>query len=176
MDRDKDARRAALLDDLADFVLDRGLDAASLRPMARAAGTSDRMLIYHFGDKDGLMAAVIGHVAARLTGLLEARAAPAPLPVDRLQPLLLDMALQDDIWPYLRLWLQIAARAGQGDPFCRAVGAQIGQGFIGWIGAQIDAETDAARQSQAARLFVLVEGLILVRSLGLDGLCRPALD
>lgn len=171
-----DMRKAALLDDLADFVLDRGLEAASLRPMAHAAGTSDRMLIYHFGDKDSLIAAVIDHVAARLTGLLQARTAPAPLPADRLQPLLLDMSLEDDIWPYLRLWLQIAARAGQGDPFFRAVGGQIGLGFIGWIAAQIDAETDAARQAQAARLFVLVEGLILVRSLGLDGLCRPALD
>ena len=171
-----DMRKAALLDDLADFVLDRGLEAASLRPMAQAAGTSDRMLIYHFGDKDSLIAAVIDHVATRLTGLLQARTAPAPLPADRLQPLLLDMSLEDDIWPYLRLWLQIAARAGQGDPFFRAVGGQIGLGFIGWIAAQIDAETDAARQAQAARLFVLVEGLILVRSLGLDGLCRPALD
>jgi AcrR family transcriptional regulator len=176
MRRDRDGRKAALLDDLADFVLDRGLDAASLRPLARAAGTSDRMLIYHFGDKDSLIAAVIAHVAARLTDVLQANAAPAPLPADRLQPLLLDMTLRDDIWPFLRLWLQIAARAGQGDPFFRAVGGQIGRGFIDWIAAQIDADSDAARQSQAARLFVLVEGLILVRSLGLDGICRPALD
>ena len=48
----KKPNRQALLADLAEHVLKNGLNNASLRPMAKAAGTSDRMLIYHFGSKD----------------------------------------------------------------------------------------------------------------------------
>ena len=41
---DKD--RTRLLDRLAAHVIAHGLSAASLRPLAKAAGTSDRMLMY----------------------------------------------------------------------------------------------------------------------------------
>jgi AcrR family transcriptional regulator len=51
-----DDRLSLLLDRLADYVLAHGLTASSLRPLARAAGTSDRMLLYYFADKDAVMA------------------------------------------------------------------------------------------------------------------------
>ncbi|MGI9085682.1 MAG: TetR/AcrR family transcriptional regulator [Aeromicrobium sp.] len=41
------------------YALDHGLIGLSLRPLAAALGTSDRMLIYHFGSKDALVAAVL---------------------------------------------------------------------------------------------------------------------
>ena len=42
-----------------DYVLDHGLIGLSLRPLAAAVGTSDRMLLYHFAGKDDLVAAVL---------------------------------------------------------------------------------------------------------------------
>lgn len=171
-----DARKDAMLEKLADFVLEHGLDAASLRPLARAVGTSDRMLIYHFSDKDTLIAATLDRIAARLVAQLTKQTAPQPVPATVLQPALLDMALDDAVWPFLRLWLQIAARAAQGDVFFENVGGQIGRGFIDWIAAQLDASDDATRQREAARMLVTIEGLVLVKSLGLDDICRPALD
>lgn len=42
-----------------DYVLEHGLITLSLRPLAAALGTSDRMLIYHFGSKDHLVADVL---------------------------------------------------------------------------------------------------------------------
>ena len=53
------ARRAELAEAATDYVLEYGLIGLSLRPMAAALGTSDRMLLYHFGDKDDLIATVI---------------------------------------------------------------------------------------------------------------------
>jgi AcrR family transcriptional regulator len=40
-------------------VLRHGLIGLSLRPLAAAVGTSDRMLLYHFADKDDLVATVL---------------------------------------------------------------------------------------------------------------------
>jgi len=42
-----------------DYVLEHGLIGLSLRPLAAALGTSDRMVLYHFGTKDELVAAVL---------------------------------------------------------------------------------------------------------------------
>jgi len=42
-----------------DYVLAHGLIGLSLRPLAAALGTSDRMLLYHFDTKDDLVAAVL---------------------------------------------------------------------------------------------------------------------
>lgn len=53
------SRRDDLLERATDHALEHGLIGLSLRPMAAALGTSDRMLIYHFGSKDALVAAVL---------------------------------------------------------------------------------------------------------------------
>jgi len=42
-----------------DYVLEHGLVGLSLRPLAAAIGTSDRMLLYHFDGKDDLVATVL---------------------------------------------------------------------------------------------------------------------
>jgi len=50
-----------------DYVHERGLIGLSLRPLASALGTSDRMLIYRFGSKDWLVSQVISTSTARAT-------------------------------------------------------------------------------------------------------------
>lgn len=52
-------RRAAWAEIATDYVLERGLIGLSLRPLAAELGTSDRMLLYHFGSKDELVADVL---------------------------------------------------------------------------------------------------------------------
>ena len=52
-------RRRELTEAATDYVLERGLLGLSLRPLAAALGTSDRMLLYHFRDKDDLVASVL---------------------------------------------------------------------------------------------------------------------
>lgn len=56
--------RERLLDACTDYVLARGLPNR-LGPLADAAGTSARMLIYHFGTRDGLLREVLRHARQR---------------------------------------------------------------------------------------------------------------
>jgi AcrR family transcriptional regulator len=53
-----------LLDACTDHALEHGLPDR-LEPLAAAAGTSARMLIYHFGTRDGLLRAVLEHARQR---------------------------------------------------------------------------------------------------------------
>ena len=167
-------RRTALLDKLADHVLTHGLSASSLRPLAKAAGTSDRMLLYYFPDKGAVIAAVLEVVAARMVMLLDARTAAGPLPYDALRSKLLGIVFADDLWPYMRLWLEMASLAAHGDPVFRAVGEQLGRGFLAWGAAQLDSADDATREVEAAKLLVAIEGTLLLRSVGLGDVAARA--
>ncbi len=43
-----------------------GVAGLSLRPLAEGLGTSARMVVYHFGSKDGLITAVMDEVRSRI--------------------------------------------------------------------------------------------------------------
>lgn len=52
-------RRETWTQAATDYALRHGLIGLSLRPLAASLGTSDRMLLYHFGTKDDLVAAIL---------------------------------------------------------------------------------------------------------------------
>ena len=70
-------RREELLDQVTDHVVEHGLIGLTLRPVAAAIGTSDRMLIYHFGSRDALVSAVVVRSGERSIAVVEALP-PAP--------------------------------------------------------------------------------------------------
>src|SRR3954470_6401488 len=57
---------------LGDYVLEKGLSDLSLRPLARSLGTSPRMLLYHFGSKEGLITAALEDARRREREQVEA--------------------------------------------------------------------------------------------------------
>ncbi|MBX9730034.1 MAG: TetR/AcrR family transcriptional regulator [Sphingomonas sp.] len=170
-----DERRDALLDKLADFVLAEGLSAASLRPMAQAAGISDRMLLYYFKDKTAVMAATLERIAQRMMVLMDSGTARGKLDRAALQAHLLDLVLADAFWPYMRIWLEVASMAARNDSLYRPVAEQIGRAFLSWGIAQLDGPTPEAREADAARILVTIEGMVMVKSFGLDAICLKAL-
>jgi AcrR family transcriptional regulator len=75
-------RRSELTEAALEYVLANGLIGLSLRPLAAALGTSDRMLVYHFGGKDTLVADVVQRASERLADSLEEPSAPLHTPGD----------------------------------------------------------------------------------------------
>lgn len=65
------SRREELLDQVTDHVLEHGLIGFTLRPVAKAIGTSDRMLIYHFGSRDQLVAEATTRACDRAREVVE---------------------------------------------------------------------------------------------------------
>ena len=60
-------RREELLDRIVDVLLADGIAEVSLRPLSAAVGSSARLLIYHFGSKEELIAVALERVRARIT-------------------------------------------------------------------------------------------------------------
>jgi len=71
--------RASLLADAVEHFAKNGIGDASLRTIATSIGTSHRMLIYHFGSREGLLAEVVRTVEQQQRDLL---AALSDLPVE----------------------------------------------------------------------------------------------
>jgi AcrR family transcriptional regulator len=57
--------RARLRDQAVDYVLSHGIRDLSLRPLAQALKTNARMLVYHFGSREGLMREILLGLRAR---------------------------------------------------------------------------------------------------------------
>lgn len=67
------------------FLQQVGFSQLSLREIAAGAGTSHRMLIYHFGSREGLLAEVVGRMEAeQRTALAELASVADPSEVGRL--------------------------------------------------------------------------------------------
>ena len=56
MSKGKSQRRGDLLDAAIEYLLNNGVANLSLRPLAAGVGSKARLLIYHFGSKDALVA------------------------------------------------------------------------------------------------------------------------
>lgn len=98
-------RRDELADAAVDHVLEHGVIGLTLRPLAKALGTSDRMLVYHFGSRDALVEEVLERANARLVGILGRRTRPARTPGGAVRAL---WKLHSDpmVLPFVRLWLE----------------------------------------------------------------------
>jgi AcrR family transcriptional regulator len=70
--------RQDLLADAVAYGRAHGLAGTTLRQLADAIGTSHRMLLYHFGSREGLLAAVVAEVEASERRAATALAADAP--------------------------------------------------------------------------------------------------
>lgn len=71
MPRPSTDTRERLLAAAVDYAAEHRLADLSLRPLAAALGTSHRMLIFHFGSKEGLLVEVVRAVEAQQRALLE---------------------------------------------------------------------------------------------------------
>ncbi|HEY4851416.1 MAG TPA: TetR family transcriptional regulator [Streptosporangiaceae bacterium] len=109
--------RVALLQRAVDHFARHGVGDTSLRGLAEQIGTSHRMLIYHFGSREGLLAAVVDYVetAARATLAVQLAAAdPAADPVE--QGMRFWEAITEQALIYGPLFFELTSHAMQGRP------------------------------------------------------------
>jgi AcrR family transcriptional regulator len=154
---------------MADHVLACGLPVATLRPLAAAAGTSDRMLIYRYGSKDALMARLLDVLADRLTALLDAAPAPDGRTADTLAADMAARMTHPTIAPYRAVWLELAATAARGNPAAEAATSRILVHFATWLAKHLPNGSESA-PADAARVLAMIEGAVVISVAGDAGL------
>lgn len=152
--------RDDLLHAAVEHFAEHGVHYKSLRGLAAAIGTSHRMLIYHFGSREGLLAGVVGAVEAAQREVLASLAADADAAPR-------DVALR--FWslvvgPALRhgpLFFELSAHAMQRQPHARALRASLVEPWLGALsGLLVRAGCEPGSARVRARL-----GLAVARGL-----------
>jgi AcrR family transcriptional regulator len=171
----RDERREAAIDRMADHVLWEGLAGATLRSLAAAVGTSDRMLLYYFADKDELLTATLDRIATRMIAQLDGAiplGSPRPFPV--LLQQVTDAMASASLQPFMPLWLELAAGAARGLQPHRDVAGEIADGFLTWATVRLQPEGRQEASSLAPLLLASIEGMYLLKAIGRDALARTA--
>ena len=143
--------------------------------MAAALGTSHRMLIYHFGSREGLLIEVIRAVEeqqrAALALILEQETGAPPAEImRRMWARVADEAL----WPNERLFFEVYAQALQGHPHAEPLLDGIVDAWVEPLAALVAPGRPREEARAQARL-----GVAVVRGLLLDLLAtrdRAAVD
>jgi AcrR family transcriptional regulator len=161
-----------LLERTIGYLAEHGVIDVSLRALAAAIGTSHRMLIYHFGSKDGLFVAVVRAVEARQ------RAAFSDLVVSSGDSLS-DVARQ--FWrrlsdpalaPHERLFFEMYGQALQGRPYA----APLLDGIVdSWLGPMTNVLRQTGFSEDSARAEARL-GIAVIRGLLLDLLATGDAD
>jgi len=157
----KAGRRQEIISVLAAYLLESGLQDAGLRKLAETAGTSDRMLLYYFEDKNELLTAVLmetgREMELELSGLL---GSARLLPTVALESLW-QMVRGEIFANHLRLWLEMSSQAARGDPLFGAIVSGISDGWVRWLSGILDAP-EAAKTSLAALILAAVNGQLVL--------------
>ncbi|HEV7720983.1 MAG TPA: TetR family transcriptional regulator, partial [Iamia sp.] len=139
-----------------------GVGDLTLRGLAAALGTSHRMLIYHFGSRDGLLVAIAAEVERQQREVLadlDVTGDPAEV-MRAMWARLADPAL----WPFERLFFELYARALQGDPGA----APFLDGIVeDWVAPLVELAVQAGADEAVARAEARL-GLAVYRGLLLD--------
>jgi AcrR family transcriptional regulator len=134
-----------------------GLARRSLRDLAAQVGTSHRMLIHHFGSREGLLAAVVEAVERDQNERLR------DLPDDTAEAIRVSWRRTSapSLWPIERLFFECYARGAQGEPpFDRLVPALVQQ-TLAAVSARPDVGATAEGRAGARLGLAVIRGLLL---------------
>ena len=177
-----DAKRRTLLDAIVTYIARHGLADLSLRPLAKAVGSSPRVLLYYFGSSEQLVALALARLrdrqraqyaaiydrkaatpAAAYFAIWKAISAPAAEPLFRLFFEIYGLAVRsptryrDFLTATVDDWLALlhdpAARTARAQQRARATATIVIAGFRGFM---IDylASRDRARIDRAVKLWI----------------------
>jgi AcrR family transcriptional regulator len=151
--------RERLLAAAMERALHGGITDLSLRELAAAIGTSHRMLIYHFGSREGLLNAVTTAVEQAQ----RAAVSQGELGTDPRQ--LWDHFSDPELWPAERLFFELWAHALLGRPGTEGFLDNAVEPWVDMMAAAL--QRDAGLDSQTARVEARL-GVAVTRGLLLD--------
>lgn len=168
-------RKKSITEKMADYILDNGLQNASLRNLATAAETSDRMLLHYFKDKEDLLTATLNLICERFIELLDS-VQLGEMKFNVFLTYIPGMMKDVRVRPYLKLWLELATLSSREEYPFRTIAQQIFDSFSAWVTSTLKVENENERISTVALTLATVEGFVFLDALGYDSKISEALE
>lgn len=147
---------------VANHLLTHGLADCGIRALAKSAGTSDRMLIYYFGNKDELIKAAMNLVVQGLAGQLDTLVGTERKSRKRLLEELTAACSAAEFFPMIQVWFEAVGLAARDIGPYKDISNDIAGVFIDWL----EQHQKAGDREQAADLFAHLEGRMLLHVIG----------
>ncbi len=161
----RQTRRDVALARVVDYLLEHGLGNASLRTLATAVGTSDRMLLYYFTDKEEMMLEAFACIVQRQSALLAAILPEGRQSFEVLLAQMWRILEAPEYEPYMRIWYDALGRASQGEEAYRAMASRVIDVWFEWFEPRSSASPDR-RKDEIAAVVAAACGLVMLRFLG----------
>jgi AcrR family transcriptional regulator len=146
--------RERLLAAAVEQALQGGIIGQSVRQIAAAIGTSHRMVLYHFGSREGLFVAISNTINEAVAGELDRWAGPRELFQHFVDP---------ELWPWERLFFELYAHALFGGPgSAEFFEASVQRWIDGLAGELVRQGADQATARIQARLHLAVARGLLI--------------
>ena len=113
-----EAAREVLLQRVVAYAAADGIAGRSLREIAQGAGTSHRMLLYHFGSREGLLAAIVATIEAQQRGVMAALT-EQPGTAREVMLGLWEQLTRPELLPFVRLFFEVFGLLAQDTPGTR---------------------------------------------------------
>jgi AcrR family transcriptional regulator len=110
-----------LLERALGYLAEHGIGDISLRELAAALGTSHRMLIYHFGSKEGLFVAIVQEAENRQRRLLASSFGTGSPDLAELARRFWRQLRSPELAPLIRLFFELYVQALQGRDYARPI-------------------------------------------------------
>ncbi|HSH01402.1 MAG TPA: TetR family transcriptional regulator [Anaerolineae bacterium] len=159
-----EAKKEQIVMAITQYLIMEGLGDVGLRQLAAVAGTSDRMLIYYFETKDGLLEQVLEGVAANLAEQLDGVLGEHQREGGVLVAELLALGDSEPFQSVVRLWFEVVGLAVRGQAPYAAIASLIADNWLGWMRGRLVADD----VGEAERLFAQVEGTLMLRLIGVS--------
>jgi AcrR family transcriptional regulator len=152
-----------LLEAVVGVALAGGIADKSLRAIAEAAGTSHRMLIHHFGSREGLLVEVIRAVEGRQRAALSALGGESDEVTGEMADRFWKHLRSPELAPQERLFFEVYGQALQGRPWATPMLENVVEDWVAPVAAMLQTHGASPETARAvARLYVAVgRGLLL---------------
>lgn len=135
---DSPDKKQQFLQKIVEYILINGLSQTGIRTLAKAAGTSDRMLIYYFGSKNELLDQSFKAISGQFSTQLDAMMGTHKRSADQLLEELSTQALFDVMKPGVQLAFELIGLAARGEEPYASNAREIAEIWMAWITSKLE--------------------------------------
>lgn len=154
-----DDKKEAALEAILTHFLENGLENSGIRTLAKSAGISDRMLIYYFASKDGLIRDVLDAMSLQTSEGLNLLIGEGQHGAEEILTTLEAAMAIPEFDNAMRLFLEVSARAARGIEPYRTAGQATIEFWSKWVTARLKVVSHGPSPEE---LLVEIEGRILL--------------
>lgn len=155
-------KKVQIIQRVVGYIVENGLlNEMGIRSLAKAARTSDRMLIYYFGTKDELIDQALSTIAAGFTSQLDSLLGPHQRPADQLLAELTSVVFHDAFDTSARLWFELVGLAARNKEPYASNARSLAKNWIDWVESRIE----EPKEGEAADLYAHLEGRLMLKLL-----------